>query len=31
MKAVYKRAAPYADDAMSLPVKSVDGAIPFYD
>ena len=31
MKAVYKRAAPYADDAMSLPVKNVDGAIPFYE
>ena len=31
MKAVYKHAAPYADDAMSLPVKNVDGAIPFYE
>ena len=31
MKAVYKRAAPYADDAMSLPVKNVDEAIPFYE
>jgi catechol 2,3-dioxygenase-like lactoylglutathione lyase family enzyme len=31
MKAVFKSAAPYADDAMNLPVKSVDAAIPFYE
>jgi lactoylglutathione lyase len=31
MKAIYKRAAPYADDAMSLPVADVDAAIPFYE
>ena len=31
MKAVYKRAAPYADDAMNLPVKDVDAAIPYYE
>ena len=31
MKAVYKRAAPYADDAMNLPVKDVDAAVPYYE
>ena len=31
MKAVFKKAAPYADDAMSLPVESVDTAIPYYE
>ena len=31
MKAIYKRAAPYADDAMNLPVADVDAAIPFYE
>ncbi|HYR77541.1 MAG TPA: VOC family protein [Pyrinomonadaceae bacterium] len=31
MKATYKRAAPYADDAMNLPVADVDAAIPFYE
>lgn len=31
MKAVYKTAWPYADDAMNLPVKSVDEATPFYE
>src|SRR5260370_1296894 len=31
MKAVYKRVAPYADDAMNLPVKDVDAAIPYYE
>jgi len=31
MKAVYKRAAPYANDAMNLPVKDVEGAIPYYE
>src|SRR5229473_6371876 len=30
-KAKYKRAAPYADDAMNLPVADVDAAIPFYE
>ena len=31
MKAIYKRAAPYADDAMNLPVADVEAAIPFYE
>jgi catechol 2,3-dioxygenase-like lactoylglutathione lyase family enzyme len=31
MKAVFKTAAPYADDAMNLPVKDVDTAIPYYE
>ena len=31
MKATYKRAAPYADDAMNLPVADVDAAISFYE
>ena len=31
MAAVYKRAAPYAEDAMNLPVENVDRAIPFYE
>src|SRR5215475_8072859 len=31
MKAVYKTAAPYADDAMNLPVQDVDKAIPYYE
>jgi catechol 2,3-dioxygenase-like lactoylglutathione lyase family enzyme len=30
MAAVYKRAVPYADDAMNLPVERVDQAVPFY-
>jgi len=30
MKSVFKRAAPYADDAMNLPVADVDAAIPYY-
>jgi catechol 2,3-dioxygenase-like lactoylglutathione lyase family enzyme len=30
-KAKFKRAAPYADDAMNLPVADVDAAIPFYE
>jgi catechol 2,3-dioxygenase-like lactoylglutathione lyase family enzyme len=29
--AVFKTAAPYADDALNLPVASVDDAIPFYE
>jgi lactoylglutathione lyase len=31
MKAIYKRAAPYANDALNLPVADVDAAIPFYE
>ena len=31
MKAVYKTAWPYAEDAMNLPVKNVDEAAPFYE
>ena len=31
MKAVFKSAWPYADDAMSLPVANVEEAIPFYE
>lgn len=31
MKAIFKRAAPYADDAMNLPVADVEAAIPFYE
>jgi lactoylglutathione lyase len=31
MKAVFKRAAPYADDAMNLPVADVDAAVPYYE
>ena len=31
MKAVFKTAAPYADDAMNLPVENVEAAIPFYE
>jgi catechol 2,3-dioxygenase-like lactoylglutathione lyase family enzyme len=30
-KAIFKRAAPYADDALNLPVADVDEAIPFYE
>jgi len=30
-KAVFKRVAPYADDAMTLPVADVDAAIPYYE
>src|SRR4030095_13874906 len=30
MKATYKRAVPYASDAMNLPVANVETAIPFY-
>jgi lactoylglutathione lyase len=29
-RAFYKRAAPYADDVMNLPVADVEAAIPFY-
>ncbi|MGH9816114.1 MAG: VOC family protein, partial [Candidatus Acidiferrales bacterium] len=31
MKAVFESAAPYADDAMNLPVRDVDAAIPYYE
>lgn len=31
MKAVFKTAWPYADDAMNLPVNDVEAAIPFYE
>jgi catechol 2,3-dioxygenase-like lactoylglutathione lyase family enzyme len=31
MKAIFKSARPYADDAMNLPVADVDAAIPFYE
>jgi predicted enzyme related to lactoylglutathione lyase len=29
--ATFKRAVPYADDALNLPVADVEGAIPFYE
>ena len=31
MTANFSRAAPYADDAMNLPVRDVEQAIPFYE
>jgi lactoylglutathione lyase len=31
MAAFYKRAVPYADDAMNLPVGNVEQAVPFYE
>lgn len=31
MKAVFRSAWPYKDDAMSLPVANVDEAVPFYE
>ena len=31
MKAVFKTASPYADNAMNLPVADVEAAIPFYE
>jgi lactoylglutathione lyase len=31
MKAVFRTAAPYAGDAMNLPVQDVDKAIPYYE
>jgi lactoylglutathione lyase len=31
MKAVFRNASPYADDAMNLPVQDVDKAIPYYE
>ena len=30
-RAAFLRAAPYADDAMNLPVDNVDTAIPYYE
>lgn len=31
MKATFKTAVPYADDAMNLPVADVETATPFYE
>jgi len=31
MKAVFKTAWPYVDDALNLPVENLDAAIPFYE
>jgi predicted enzyme related to lactoylglutathione lyase len=31
MKAVFKGASPYQDDAMNLPVENVDRAVQFYE
>ena len=31
MKATFKHAVPYADDAMNLPVRDVDSSIPYYE
>jgi len=31
MKAVFMTVAPYADDAMNLPVQDIDEAIPYYE
>lgn len=31
MPAEYMRAAPYAKDAMDLPVRDVEEAVPFYE
>ena len=31
MKAFYKKAAPYAEDEMNLPVANIEEAIPFYE
>ena len=31
MKAVFKSAWPYREDAMNLPVENVEAAIPFYE
>ncbi len=31
MPAIFKSAWPYAKDALNLPVKSVDEALPFYE
>ena len=31
MKALFKTARPYADDALNLPVENLEAAIPFYE
>ena len=31
MTAIFKKAFPYAKDAMNLPVENLDAAIPFYE
>ena len=31
MKAIFKTASPYKDDATNLPVENVEAAIPFYE
>jgi catechol 2,3-dioxygenase-like lactoylglutathione lyase family enzyme len=31
MKAIFRSASPYADDAMNLPVQDVDAAIAYYE
>jgi lactoylglutathione lyase len=31
MTALFKKAFPYAKDAMNLPVRNLDSAIPFYE
>jgi lactoylglutathione lyase len=31
MKAIFKSASPYREDALNLPVESVEAAIPFYE
>ena len=31
VKAIFKTASPYQKDAMNLPVKNVEAAIPFYE
>jgi lactoylglutathione lyase len=31
MKALFLTVAPYADDAMNLPVGDIDAAIPYYE
>ena len=31
MPAIFKSAWPYAKDALNLPVRSVDDAVPFYE
>jgi catechol 2,3-dioxygenase-like lactoylglutathione lyase family enzyme len=31
MKTIFRSAWPYADDALNLPVKNVEEAIPFYE
>jgi len=31
VKAIFKRAVPYKEDALNLPVAEVDAAVPFYE